>query len=136
VRLLFDNCTSPALAATFDGFLGHLGHRAFHLKDLPCGRHASDLEWIALLSNDASNWIVITGDARIQKNRAERLAYRQANLRGFVLAAAYQKTPLHQVASFLLWRWPDMLKVSLLLDPPFLFELPMSRHGKLRQLPL
>lgn len=104
LKVLFDNCTSPVLAATLGGYLNHLGHEAIHLKDLPCGRHATDLEWMEYLRKDRSEWVVVTADSRIQKNRAERVAYRQANLRGFVLAPAYQKTPLNQTASFLLWR--------------------------------
>jgi hypothetical protein len=81
-------------------------------------------------------WIVVTGDARIAKNRPERAAFRSAGLFGFVLAPAYQKTPLHQVASFLLWRWPEMEQLVGLVGGAALYELPMNRSGKLKQLPL
>jgi len=53
-----------------------------------------------------------------------------------VLALAYQKTPVHQVASFLLWRWPEMEKLISLVTGPALYELPMSRSSKMKALPL
>ncbi|MCW5714801.1 MAG: hypothetical protein KIT43_09850 [Bauldia sp.] len=136
MKVFFDNCTSPPLAATLNGFLEHLGHSAAHIRHLPCGAGASDAEWIAMLAADHLRWIVVTGDGRIRKNPAERAAYRAAGLCGFVLAPSYQKTPLHQQASFLLWRWPEIERLANLIAGPALFELPMTRTGKMTQLPL
>ena len=89
-----------------------------------------------MLAAEAAEWIVITGDTRIQKNAAERRAYRQAALKGFVLAPAYQKMQVHQVASILLWRWPEVEGLAGLVAAPALFELPIRRSGKIRPLPL
>jgi hypothetical protein len=111
VKFFFDNCTTPVLASTLNGFVAHLGHSAHHIADfidLPRGRHTEDIEWIELLSKDKQVWMVVTGDGRILRNKPERAAFRAAGLSGFVLAPAYQKTPVHQIASFLLWRWPEM----------------------------
>jgi hypothetical protein len=52
----------------------------------------------------AASWIVITGDQRIRKNEAELRAWIRAGLKAFVLAPAYQKTPINQGAANLLWR--------------------------------
>jgi hypothetical protein len=137
LKLFFDNCTSPTLATTIHGYVQHYGHTAAHIMDLPCGRHAPDVEWIEMLGADKGEaWIVITGDTRIQKNPAERRAFRQANLRGLVLAPAYQKTPLNQQAAFFLWRWPDVEQLAKLTGAPFLFELPMNKSSRIRPLPL
>jgi hypothetical protein len=137
LKVFFDNCTSPTLASTMHGYLQHYGHSASHIKDLPCGRHAPDVEWIKMLGEDkADTWIVVTGDTRIQKNPAERLAFRLAHLRGFVLAPAYQKTPINQQAALLLWRWPDIEQLAKLTGAPFLFELPMNKSSRIKQLPL
>lgn len=133
--MFFDNCTTPVLAETLDGYLRYREGSASHIRDLPCGRHAPDLEWMAYLAGTGDDWLVVSGDGRIQRNKAERVAYRQAGLKGFVLASGYQKTPIHQQASFLIWRWPeidDLLKLA----PPFLFEIPMHRHAGFRQLPV
>ncbi|WP_339830693.1 hypothetical protein [uncultured Parvibaculum sp.] len=135
MKIFFDNCTSPTLASTLNGFVEHLGHEAVHIKDLPCGRHATDLEWIEYLSKDNIIWIVVTGDGRIRKNKAERTAFRTSGLMGFVLHPSYQKTPMHQCASFLIWRWPDIEDLSRLVGGSALYELPMSRTARIRQLP-
>ena len=70
------------------------------------------------------------------KDKAERAAYRQAKLFGFVLAPAYQKTPIHQIASLLLWRWPAMEELFELVGGAALHELPIGRSGKIKPLPL
>ena len=136
MKVFFDNCTSPVLATTLNGFVQHQGHGAFHIRDLPIGRDAPDVEWIRMLGGDPRVWVVVTGDSRIYRNKAERAAYRAANLRGFVLSPAYQKTPMHQCASFLIWRWPEMEQLMGLVTGPALYELPMNRRAGMWQLPL
>jgi hypothetical protein len=89
-----------------------------------------------MLAKDNAFWIVMTGDVRLQKNKATRAAYRSAGLRGFVLNPAFQKTPMHKVASFLLWRWPDVAQLAKLIGGAALYELPMNRTSKIKQLPL
>lgn len=136
MRVFFDNCTSPVLATTLHGFVQHHGHEATHIKDLPCGRHAPDVVWMAYLAETGADWLVVTGDLRISRNKAERVAFRQAGLKGCILAPAFQGFPMHQQASFLLWRWPDVVLASKNFAAPFLFELPANRTAKLRQIPL
>jgi len=87
-----------------------------------------------MLGEDNEHWIVITGDFRIYRNKAQRAAFRASGLSGFVLAPAYQKTPVYQQASILLWRWPDMEQLMSLTRG--LYELPINRSSKIKQLPL
>jgi hypothetical protein len=139
VNVFFDNCTAPVFASTLDGFITGSGHRAFHIKDvagLPDGRDSSDLAWIDHLRRDAAVWIFITGDGRILKNPPIRRALRSAGLHGFVLAPAYQKTQLHQVAATLVWKWPEIELVTGALQPPSLHQVPIGKNTKLSQLPL
>jgi hypothetical protein len=137
VRVFFDNCTAPWLASTLDGFISHLGHRAYHVKDvpgLPKGRHTADVDWIEHL-RQGKDWIFITGDGRLLKNKAERVVLRSAGLYGFILATGYQKMQDHEVASNLIWKWPEIENVMKAIDPA-IFEIPISRGSKLRTLPL
>jgi hypothetical protein len=139
VNVLFDNCTQIVLATTLHGFISHEGHSAFHIRQvegLPNGRHSKDLEWIDFLRRSNDEWIFVTGDGRILRNPAERAALRSAGLHGFVLAPAYQKTPVNQVASLLIWRWPEILQIVRLLQAPSMHEIPINRSAKLRALPL
>lgn len=139
MKVLFDNCTSPILATTLHGFIQHQGHSATHIRDvvdLPNGRHSKDIEWIDFLRRSNDAWMFISGDGRILKNPAERAALRSAGLHGFIPAAAYQETPMHQVASILIWRWPEVIKITELIQPPSMHEIPINKNSKLRPLPL
>lgn len=139
MNVLFDNCTCPVFATTLDGFITYLGHRAFHIKDvpgLPNGRASTDLEWISHLQRHPEDWAFITGDGRVLKNPAERAALRSAGLHGFVLAPAYQKTPLHQVAATIVWKWPEIEAMAKLVAAPSMHEIPIGKVSKLRSLPL
>ena len=89
-----------------------------------------------MLGAEKGLWMVVTGDDRFRKNKAARAAFRSAELSGFVLTPAYQKTPMHQIASFLWWRWPEMRQLFGLVGGAAIYELPMSRTSKIRQLPL
>lgn len=139
MKVLFDNCTAPVLATTLDGYIQHEGHRAFHIKDvpsLPNGRNSADLEWIEMLRASTERWMFISGDGRVLKNPAERTALRSAGLHGFILQPAYQKTPLHQVASTLIWKWPEIHKITDLVEAPAMYEISMTRRTGLKSLPL
>lgn len=139
MKVFFDNCTAPVLAETLNAFVQKDDHAAFHIakiQGLPNGRHSKDLEWIDFLRRSPQTWMFITGDGRLMKNRAERAALRSAGLHGFVLAPAYQKTPLNQVAAALIWKWPEMLKLTELLSPPTMHEIPIKIGTKPRQTPV
>lgn len=139
MNVFFDNCTSPVFATTLHGFIQHQGHAATHIRDvdgLPNGRHSTDLEWIELLRKSNDQWLFISGDGRVLRNSAERAALRSAGLHGFILAPAYQKAPLNQVASILIWRWPEMLQITNLLQSPSMHEVPINKNVKLRPLPI
>jgi hypothetical protein len=136
LKVFFDNCTSPVLASTLDGFIRHRGHSAHHIRTLPCGASADDIVWMTMVAESDEAWIVITGDLRIQRNKPERAAFRQMMLKGFALSPAYQRTPIQEVASLLIWRWLQMEELMSLVAAPALYELPISRAAKFRPLPL
>ena len=107
------------------------------MSDYGFDKDTVDAEWIKQFGEDKpSDWIVVTGDKRITKNKAERAAWVKAGLKGFVLAPAFQKTPVHQQASLLLWRWPGMEAFIAAAAAGSMFELPISRSGKFRPLPV
>ncbi|MEQ1941249.1 hypothetical protein ABMA32_02365 [Mesorhizobium sp. VNQ89] len=137
MNVLFDNCTAPVWASTLHGFISNYGHSATHIRDLkglPTGRHAADIEWINYLKLHPDNWVFVSGDGRVLRNSAERAALRSAGLHGFILAPAYQKTPIHQVAATLVWKWPEIEQVTNLLAAPSMHEIPIGKNTKLRQL--
>jgi hypothetical protein len=106
------------------------------MVDYGFAHDTDDVEWIARLAADNALWIVITGDGRIRRNLAERTAWVRAGLKGFVLAPAYHKTQVHQCASILLWRWPEMKSFIASAAPGSMFELPISRQAGFIPLPV
>jgi len=137
VKVFFDNCTPPVLAEILDAFIREKGDRARHIRsmsDLGLKPSSPDIAWMDALSLDANDWIVITAVDRIRRNRAELQAWRNAGLKGFVLAKGFQKTPIHQTAATLLWRWPEMMTFIGSAAKGSLFELPIGRSSKFKSL--
>ena len=138
MRVFFDNCTSPVFATTLDALISPDGFAARHvrfMRDYGFDERTSDVDWInRLAADEPADWIVVTGDGRIRRNLAERTAWVRAQLKGFVLAPAYQKTPVHQCASTLLWRWPEMERFISLAAPGSMFELSINRRTGFRPL--
>jgi PIN like domain len=97
------------------------------MPDYGFAHDTKDVDWIARLAQDQAEWVIVTGDHRIRKNRAERAAWIRAELKAFVLAPAYQRTPTHQCASVILWRWPEMEQFISLAAPGSMFELSINR---------
>ena len=138
MNVLFDNCTSPVLAKTLDGYISSYGHRSFHLchnHQLSVDRNATDEAWINAIGQDERVWFIVTGDDRIRKNQILRAALRGANIRGFVLAPAYQKTTLNVTASVLVRKWPDMEQQIKLAQGAALFELSINYRTGFKTLP-
>jgi hypothetical protein len=61
-------------------------------------------------------------------------AFRRADLKGFLLNPGYQKFSVHQQASALLWRWPELIDVIERFSPPTLIGVPQSKSAKLNPL--
>jgi hypothetical protein len=105
------------------------------MPDYGFSHDTNDIEWITRLADDhPANWIVITGDQRIRKNLAERTAWIRARLKAFILASAYQKTPVNQCASTILWRWPEMEQFISLSAPGSMFEMSINRRTGFKSL--
>ena len=135
MKVFFDNCTSPRFATTLHGFISHDGHEAHHLRDL-FPPNAKDEDWITELGKDSADWIIITGDRRFRSIRAAREAWKEYGLIGFVLAPAYQKTPVYQCASHIVWWWPRIEKQAELAAKGSLFEIQIRRSGRFTSLPV
>ena len=80
MKVLFDNNLSFRLARALSALLSDQ-HEIVALKDKfsPC---ITDIELFAALARDG-HWIVISGDYRITRNKAERQAFIEARLTGF-----------------------------------------------------
>src|SRR5262249_49915086 len=70
----------------------------------------TDVEWITALASDKMNWVVVSGDGRILKNKAEKAALLEAKLKFFCLSKQWMSTPFAEMAWKFLKVWPDIVE--------------------------
>jgi len=130
LKLFFDNNISPRIARAFAALLDP-SDQSIALRQRFDGA-VTDIEWITVLGKERG-WIVISGDKRILKNRAEREAFRRARLVGFFLEPAVQKAGVFGQASKLISIYPLIEQQAHLVQPPAAFLVPI-KGVKLKQL--
>lgn len=123
------------MARTLSGYLSNTKTEVFHARDLNL-HNKPDTEWIRHLAATGSDWMIVTNDGRIRKNRAEREAYRRANLKGVLLAPAYQKTEMGRCCGMLVAKWDGLIDFTSKIQAPYLVEASINLSPKYRILPL
>ncbi len=132
MNVLIDNNLPPALAEALDALAKREGDRVEHLRSR-FDASTPDQEWIEELGQD-ENWVVISEDRRLTRNRHEREALRRNGITTFVLAKAWKHQEYWEKASRLIGRWPDIIKQAQMVQPGAIFEVPIGRTSKFRQL--
>jgi len=123
VKIFFDHNMSPKLARALQELFRDR-HEIVALRD-KFDPSIKDIEWITDLSRDG-NWIVISADRRITRNKAERDTFRNSRLVGFFLSAGLAKSPVTKQAERLLALWTTIEKTVSVVQVGAVFELPMS----------
>jgi hypothetical protein len=88
--------------------------------------------WIGALSREG-RWIIISGDRRITRNRAEYAAFRNSRLVGFFLSRGLYKAPVAKQLERLLALWSTIETLSDNVEGGAMFELPM-KSNRVRQI--
>lgn len=70
-----------------------------------------DPVWIAALGEEG-DWIIISGDARISTNPANRAAWRESGLTAFFFGAPWNNDSHWKKAASLVRWWPTIMEVS------------------------
>ncbi|PVE53985.1 MULTISPECIES: DUF5615 family PIN-like protein [Rhizobium/Agrobacterium group] len=123
MRVLIDENLPPALARSLSAlFAGK--HDIVHVRER-YGPGVTDLQWINELSAEGK-WIIISGDRRITRNKAEYNAFRASNLVGFFLSKGLYKSPLIKQMERLLALWHTIEAQTALVQGGAMFELPMT----------
>ncbi len=97
-------------------------------------RNISDVDWISELSSEGQ-WMVVSGDRRITRNRAEYHAFRNSNLIGLFLSEGLYKAPVAKQMERILALWPTIVTVGKTVQGGAMFELPL-KSTRLRQIKL
>lgn len=123
MKVLIDENLPPALARALNALFAD-DHEVKHLREF-FGPGVKDSEWIPTLSREG-RWVVISGDRRITRNKAEYHAFRNSRLIGFFLSAGLYKAPLVKQAERILALWPGIEKLAATVQGGAMFELPMK----------
>ena len=123
MKVLFDNNLSPRLARALQALMGE-GYEIVALKE-KFRADIKDVDLIAELSRQGG-WIFISGDRRITRNRAEKMAFQSSKIIGMFLSSGLYKSPVMKQAERLIALWPTIETVSRNVSGGAMFELPMK----------
>jgi hypothetical protein len=98
-------------------------HQIIHIRDR-FGAGTTDLEWMREL-NGEGRWIVISGDRRIARNKAEQAVFRSSRLIAFIFAPGLQKAPLVKKMERLMVMWARIEQQAGLVEGGAMFEVQM-----------
>lgn len=132
MKVLVDNNLSPRLARAINVLVEPDGHVVVALRD-KFPPDIQDADWIEDLGTEGG-WAVISGDVRITRRPAERLAWHRSRLKGFFLAPSWSKLAnIEKTGRLLLW-WPKIEVQERLVAPGAIFQLPVNVGSRLVQL--
>lgn len=130
MKVMVDENLPPAMAKALAClFAGR--HEVKHLREM-FGPAVKDLEWIGALSEEG-HWVIISGDRRIAKNKAEQLTFKSSKLVGFFFASGLQKAKLTKQMERLMALWETIETQAGLVGGGAMFEIPM-KSSKLNQI--
>ena len=130
MRFMVDENLSPYLARALQGLFS-ADHEVEHIRNY-FGPGTTDISWIEILSQQGE-WIIISGDRRISKNKAELAAFRSSNLIGFFLCRTIIQKPVRQQLIRILTIWDQLETQARLVQPGAMFEIP-ERSVKFRSI--
>ncbi|HRN51915.1 MAG TPA: hypothetical protein PK788_00300 [Gemmatimonadaceae bacterium] len=106
MRFFLDACISQRIAHSLALAAEGNGQTVKHLTDL-FEPNTPDVEWIRALKQEG-DWIIISADPRITRNRIEHAAWQESGLTAFFLVDFSRRKfwdQLHELVS----RWPDIV---------------------------
>jgi hypothetical protein len=106
----FDRCMPRRLARMVD--ILETEHQIVHHDDDSRFNHkTTDIEWITALRGDQDPWIIVSGDGRILRNKAESAVLRESGLTFFCLSKQWPQMPLREEYVWKFFRiWPEIVK--------------------------
>lgn len=123
MRVFFDHNLSHALPEALQAVF-RTEHEIVALE-AKFPRTITDIDWITAL-NKEGHWIVISGDLRITRNRAERLVFQSSKLTGFFMAPALKKAKVLKQLERLCSLWDNIITLAQAAAPGALYELPIK----------
>jgi PIN like domain len=129
VNFFFDNCISFRIARALNVLDEHNEIVPFRDK-FPV--EIKDIEWISELAKESDKWVVVSGDSRISRNKAEREAWLEGELTAFFWEPGWENLPHWRKAATMVKWWPAITDQARKIAPGAGFLIPV-RSSRLRQ---
>jgi hypothetical protein len=131
MRFFFDRNMSPRLAQMIDIYDREHSVR-HHDEDSRFTPRTADVDWIRVLASDGDPpWIVLSGDGRIARNRAEAAVLNEARLTFFCMSKTWMSMSFHEYSWKFIKLWPEIVERAK-VSSPRIFEVAGAKIDLLR----
>ena len=105
MNFFLDNCISCRYARALKILAEKQPYEIAHLTDMFDRSNVKDEEWISHLARDG-DWVIISGDPRITRGKAEQLAWRESGLTCFFFVDGWSSKSFWNQAEDIVRWWP------------------------------
>jgi len=135
MRFFFDRCAPIAIARMVRAIEGTATTIRHHDEESRFNPKTADTEWMKKLGEDGEPpWIVISGDGRILKNRAERAVLDEVGLPFFCLDKPWPNTPIYEYAWKFMKVWPKIVDTACQRKAGAIFKISAGSSLSIDQL--
>jgi hypothetical protein len=109
VRFFIDNCIAKKIAQSIAILAQGQDQQVTHLTE-KFEPDVTDVEWIRALQAEG-DWIIVSADPRISRNRIEQAAWQESGLTAFFFSD-FSRRRFWAQAQELVNRWPDIVEAA------------------------
>lgn len=107
MKFFLDNCIAPVFVKALNILAERQGYPIVHLrKNFPA--NTKDPEWIRALGEEG-DWIIVSGDPRISRGKAEQQAWQESRLTAFFFGDGWASRKYWNQAEDLVHWWPKIV---------------------------
>jgi hypothetical protein len=107
LRFFIDNCISRRIAEAIQVLAQIQEYEIAHLRH-KFPDDTDDLVWIPALAEEGE-WVIVSGDPRISRDRAERAAWKESGLTAFFFVNGFANKQFWKQAEIVVRRWPAIV---------------------------
>jgi PIN like domain len=113
MRFFFDRCAPIAIARMAHAVEGARQTIIHHDEDNRFPPETTDIEWMRELHKDGNPpWIVISGDGRILRNKAERKVLEEVGLPFFCFDKTWPNLEIYEYSWKFMKVWPKIVDIA------------------------
>ena len=111
MRFFIDNCISPRYARALRELAEIQKYEIVHLSEKFERSDVKDVDWLRTLGEEG-NWVIVSGDPRISKSKADRRAWHESGLTAFFFGKGWSSLSYWKQAADIVRWWPEIVLES------------------------